>query len=165
MPPGLIVAVNEHGPWYTAAKIVRKHKDGQVEIQTNRSHLSKTIHYSKIRLAPPEVDQPFVSKRMLAKLGLGNNSDDDAGEDDYDGDDPDSSAPDRKALRGYRPWTDNTGTFAIIAKYVGIDGKSVKLLRKKDGKDIKVPLSRLSKADREVVERLKTAPKPENPFE
>ncbi len=188
LPAGLIVAVNDHGPWYKAAKIVRKHKDGQVDVELVGFGRVKTLHWSKIRLAPPEVDQPFVSKRMLAKIGLGSNSDkDDADdedsfaedegdseegdseegdseEDDSEEDDGDSK-PAGKSERGYRPWTDNTGTFAIVAKFIEVEGESVKLLRKKDGKEIKVPLSRLSKADRKVAERLKAAPKPSNPFE
>ena len=168
LPKGLIVAVNEHGPWYKAAKIVSKHKDGEVEVEFVGFNRVKTIHYSKIRLAPPEVDQPFVSKRMLAKLGLDENSyDDGADDDDSSGMDEDEgdSEPDAKSDSGYRTWTDSTGTFAIVAKYVDNDGKNIKLLRKKDGKEIEVPISRLSDADRKVAERLKATPKPDNPFE
>ena len=166
LPAGLIVAVNDIGPWYKAAKVVRKHKDGQVEVEFVGFNRVKTVHYSKIRLAPPEVDQPFVSKRILAKLGL-NSDDDDAVDDDSADEDEDEadSEPVAKSDRGYRTWTDNTGTFAIVAKYVDIDGKNIKLLRKKDGKEIQVPLSRLSEDDRKMAERLQAAPKPGNPFE
>ena len=173
LPTGLIVAVNEHGHWYKAAKVVRKQKNGQVDVEMVGFGRIKTVHWAKIRLAPPEVDQPFISKRMRAKLGLDSTSDDDdvddvanAGDDSFDEDEEqEDSEPVGKSERGYRPWTDNTGTFAIVAKYAGFEGEKVKLLRKKDGKEIKVPLARLSKEDRKVAERLKAAPKPGNPFE
>ena len=162
------VAVNDFGPWYKAAKVIRKHKDGRVEVELNGFNRVKTLPYTKIRLAPPEVDQPHVKKRLLAKLYHGrmpDGADDEEEEDDDDSDDDDTPATAGTSERGYRTWTDDSGTFAIIAKYAGTDGKSVKLLRKKDGQEIKVPLARLSEADRKMAERLMAAPKPDNPFE
>ena len=172
LPAGLIVAVNDIGPWYKAAKVVRKHNDGQVEVEFIGFHQIKKIHWSKIRLAPREVDQPFVSKRKLAKIYPGNRADDDDVDDTDDDDsfdddsrDEDTSSTATKADRGYRTWADDTGTFAIIAKYVDTDGDKVCLRRKKDGKTIKVPLSRLSKGDKKVARRLKESPQASNPFE
>jgi len=69
------------------------------------------------------------------------------------------------ANRDYRTWTDDTGTFAVIAKCVGFDGDNIRLQRKHDGREISVPLARLSKHDRDRAERLKKSPQPKNPFE
>ncbi len=52
-----------------------------------------------------------------------------------------------------RTWTDATGKFTVEAKFVGLDGDALTLERK-DGKQVTLPLSRLSPADREVAERL-----------
>jgi WD40 repeat protein len=48
---------------------------------------------------------------------------------------------------GYRTWTDSTGGFSTLAAYLGPSGDAVRL-RKTDGSEITVPLSRLSQADR-----------------
>ena len=161
LPPGLIVAVKDMGPWYFSGKIIRKLEKGQVEVQLTRSpSRTRTVHFSSIRLAPPEVDQPFVGKRALASVKSGNvNS-----EDVFQSDD-DNPAQANASDRSYRTWTDNTGTFAIVAKYVESEGDKVLLKRKEDGRTIKVPLSRLSEADRKTAKRLQESPQLENPFE
>ncbi|MBN2291964.1 MAG: hypothetical protein JXM70_06030 [Pirellulales bacterium] len=166
LPPGLIVAVNDFGPWYKAAKVIRKHKDGQIELEiVGRSGRTKTFPWSKIRLAPPEVDQPFVSKRMLASVYRDEKPSNDGDDEDSDDEDGDEPAFGGKTDRGYRTWTDDSGTFAIVAKYIKFDGERIVLQRKKDGREIPVPISRLSEADREVAQRLMKEPKPSNPFE
>ena len=66
--------------------------------------------------------------------------------------------------RQMRTWSDDSGTFQVEAKFVRLDGSNVVLTRK-DGKELVVPVSRLSKADRDVVEALKNSPAPTNPFE
>src|SRR3954465_4052156 len=49
-----------------------------------------------------------------------------------------------------RTWTDTTGKFKVAGEFVEVqDGKA--LLRRADGKEIKVPLKRLSDADRQFV--------------
>jgi hypothetical protein len=52
---------------------------------------------------------------------------------------------------GFRVWTSSNGNFHLRAKYVGRDGDDVKL-KKPDGHVIRVPFSKLSKADRRFVE-------------
>ena len=51
-----------------------------------------------------------------------------------------------------RNWVDNTGSFSCVARLVSVDGNSV-LLAKPTGKMATVPLSRLSQADLEFVNR------------
>ncbi len=168
LPRGLIVAANNFGPWYRSAKIIKKLDDGRVEVQLYDSHRTEILDITKIRLAPPEVDQPFVNNRVLERI-YGSNYLGDAAADNEEEDDDNADADDdaavSKADRGYRAWTDDTGTFAVVAKYVGCDGDKVRLQKKADGKEIKVPISRLSKSDRELTERLQKTPKASNPFE
>jgi hypothetical protein len=63
-----------------------------------------------------------------------------------------------------RIWTDNTGTYKIEAVYAGLDDGKVKLKRK-DGREVAVPLDRLSEADQKLVEELRKKPVAPNPFE
>lgn len=51
-----------------------------------------------------------------------------------------------------RAWTDSTGKHKISAELLSVDDGIV-VLRKDDGKLIKIPLLRLSKQDREFVEK------------
>ncbi len=62
-----------------------------------------------------------------------------------------------------RVWTDASGSFEVEAVLVRIDGNNV-VLKRKDGKELSVPIDRLSKADQGVVAGLKGA-KPDNPFD
>lgn len=54
-----------------------------------------------------------------------------------------------------RTWSTATGKFTTEAEYVGIseDGKTVKIRKKEDSKEIDVPLDKLSKADQEYVSK------------
>jgi hypothetical protein len=64
-----------------------------------------------------------------------------------------------------RTWTDSTGKHKIEATYLGVEDNKVKLHRT-DGKEIAVPLDRLSKADQEFVKQLQAAAAAsDNPFE
>ena len=64
-----------------------------------------------------------------------------------------------------RTWTDDTGKFTVEASFDGLEDGEVKLL-KPDGKTTRIPLDKLSPADRELAEQLaekqaaKPAPKP-----
>ncbi|MFK8111521.1 MAG: SHD1 domain-containing protein [Rubripirellula sp.] len=55
--------------------------------------------------------------------------------------------------KGIRFWSDNTGKFKIEAEFRKLDGANV-VLTSKDGKEIKVPRSRLSKSDQALIDRL-----------
>jgi hypothetical protein len=72
-----------------------------------------------------------------------------------------------------RTWKDATGKFEIAASFAGKDDSGV-LLKKSDGKTIRVPLDKLSKEDHAYVEELlkaeaaqpeKKPAEPANPFE
>ena len=174
LPRGLILAVKWTGSWH-AAKVVRALSDGQVEVEVIGWHRTETHPRSELRLAPPEVDQPGISRAVLAKIygrPVQNAENDDEGDDDAPDAADDSAAgsakdkaADPNAMRGYRPWTDDSGTYAIVAKFVRADATHVTLQRKKDGKEVNVPLERLSTADRRIVEHLRNAPVPSNPFD
>lgn len=49
-----------------------------------------------------------------------------------------------------RTWTDATGQFRIEAAFVGKEGEVIRL-RKADGSEVRVPLSKLSRADAEYI--------------
>ena len=64
-----------------------------------------------------------------------------------------------------RTWTDSTGKHKIEATFLGIEDNKVKLHRT-DGKELAVPLDRLSKADQEFAKKLQEATAvSDNPFE
>jgi hypothetical protein len=49
-----------------------------------------------------------------------------------------------------RTWTDATGKFSVKAEYRGLAGDGV-LLKKEDGKVVRIPLDRLNKADQDLI--------------
>jgi hypothetical protein len=73
-----------------------------------------------------------------------------------------SPAPSTTASPQYRVWKDSSGKFEIEATLVSFENGLVRLLRK-DGKEISLPLSRLSEADQTFVE--KSLSESSNPFE
>ena len=58
-----------------------------------------------------------------------------------------------------RIWTSETGTFAVEARFVGLEDGKVKLL-KKDGTTVKMSLDKLTQADRELANQLARGAKP-----
>jgi hypothetical protein len=143
LPPGLIVAARWHNRW-SAAKVVQVLENGQVEVQFREWPWKEKRNRADIRLAPPEVEQPDVDPSLLAGIASA------------------GTATTGMTPGAYRSWTDSTGTFTIEAKYVGTEGEKVRLLRKTDGKEVLVPLARLSEADRKFLEQARQA---DNPFE
>ncbi len=135
LPPGLIVALKHHRRWY-AGVIVETLDNGQVEAHRQGRNDTKTYSRRDIRLAPPEVDQPDVDAKLLTAK-------------QPDAEQPAKKQPDTARLdvasaAGFRVWTDDTGTFAMVAKYVDADETHVRLQRKKDDKEKKVPVAFLS---------------------
>jgi hypothetical protein len=53
--------------------------------------------------------------------------------------------------RDVREWSDSSGSFKVEASFVRLEDKTA-VLKRKDGKEVKVPLSRLSPEDRELAE-------------
>lgn len=64
--------------------------------------------------------------------------------------------------REMREWT--SGKFKVSAKFVKFDADKI-VLQRKDGKEISVPLSKLSAADQKIAETLKAGAEEKNPFE
>ena len=54
--------------------------------------------------------------------------------------------------RKLRTWTDSTGTRKVQARFIELDGENV-VLQRQDGKQVRVPLERLSNADRAFAQR------------
>jgi hypothetical protein len=64
-----------------------------------------------------------------------------------------------------RVWSDATGGFKVDAVFMEVDNEKVKLKRA-DGKEVSVPISRLSKIDQEYIKKMVDAIKDlDNPFE
>ena len=64
-----------------------------------------------------------------------------------------------------RTWLDSTGKHKIEATFLGIEENNVKLHRT-DGKELSVPLNRLSAADQEIAKKMQAAAAAsDNPFE
>ena len=57
-----------------------------------------------------------------------------------------------------RTWTDNTGKFRVEATFVHLDGENVVLQSVSDGKQMTLPLTRLSDADQKYVKGLGKTP-------
>ncbi|WP_372896888.1 SHD1 domain-containing protein [Stieleria sp.] len=57
--------------------------------------------------------------------------------------------------RGMRQWSDSTGAFRVDAQFVRVDGPNV-VLQRADGKELSVPISRLSTADQAVVKAIES---------
>ena len=51
----------------------------------------------------------------------------------------------------FRKWTDSTGKFSVAARFIEFKNARVRLERKDDGKEIDIPMSRLSKEDQEWI--------------
>ncbi len=81
--------------------------------------------------------------------------------------DQDDGASAKPGQPKVRLWEDATGSFNVEATLIGVKDDKV-TLKKKDGKEITVPLSKLAEEDRAYVKEYKeelSKPKPVNPFE
>ena len=150
LPTGLVVAVKKQQNAWGVATIIRKLEHGEYQVAHSGGHgiygnEKKDYHWADIRLAPPEVEQPYVDKKLLKELYPENKTP------QTESDDPDSEG------REFRTWTDSSGQFRIVAKYLKIEGSSVVLKKKEDGKEVQIPISRLSEKDRQIAKRLKEA--------
>jgi len=66
------------------------------------------------------------------------------------------------AARGLREWT--SGESKVEAQFVRFDGTKI-VLKRKDGKELSVPINLLSAADQKVAETLREPVKAKNSFE
>ena len=116
--------------------------DGRVSLRFSGERFDAKLPRADLRLPPPEVKQPNVASP-------------------FDTTTPAAVSPAASASLQFRTWSDASGAFQIEAKLIEHLGESVRLVRK-DGKEVVVPLARLSEADRQYAA---TATKAENPFE
>lgn len=145
---GQILIGHDTGAWYPA-EIVALNDDGTVDVTFRGwGNRKSTLPRSRLQLAPPEVEQLNLKTEQVATAGQPASPEDNP-----------FATPDEKASR---TWTDASGRFKIEGKYLGKVGDSVRLLRA-DGKELTVPLSKLSAADQKFVAARET-PEPENPF-
>jgi len=141
LPKFLVVAAKRDNQWYQA-HISGELPDGRVSLRFSGERFDAKLPRADLRLPPPEVKQPNVASP-------------------FDTTTPAAVSPAASASPQFRTWSDASGAFQIEARLIEHLGESVRLVRK-DGKEIVVPLARLSEADRQYVA---TAAKAENPFE
>jgi hypothetical protein len=141
LPKFLVVAAKRDNQWYQA-HISGELPDGRVSLRFSGERFDAKLPRADLRLPPPEVKQPNVASP-------------------FDTTTPAAVSPAASASPQFRTWSDASGAFQIEAKLIEHLGESVRLVRK-DGKEVVVPLARLSEADRQYAA---TATKAENPFE
>jgi hypothetical protein len=136
---GQIVQLKDHWRW-VPADILELLGDGKVKVHPrgwSTKSWDKAVSRENLQLAPDELFQPYKSP----------------------------TAPAMSAGVAMRTWSDVTGTHKIEATYLGVaDGKVQ--LKRKDGREIGVPLESLSKEDQQYVQQAQeSAKKPPNPFD
>jgi hypothetical protein len=143
LPKYLVVAAKKGNQWYQA-HFHSELPDGKLSVRFSGSRFDDKLPRTDVRLPPPEVKQPNVASPFGSAssptVSTGTAGTPAAGE--------------------FRTWSDATGTFKIEAKLVEHLGESVRLVRK-DGKEVVVPLSRLSAADRQHAAAIQAT----NPFD
>jgi hypothetical protein len=146
LPVGLIVCARAQAGW-RGAEVREVTPDGKVKVRysANRPPWDMELPRADIQLAPIEVEQPNLDENALAQV-YGNRG----------------AASTESSM--FRTWMDNTGTFRIEAQFLGVVEGKVRL-RRKDGREIAVPLDRLSEADQQEAERLQKPATVANPFE
>ena len=161
---GQIIQVHEHGRW-VAAEVADFLASGDVAIIYRGwgSNRRGTFRRADIQLAPPEVDQPrrtagnespTVATGVATPAAMASENVPRA-----------STAAMVATTIMSRSWSDVSGSFRVEALYLGKQGENV-LLRRADGKEVAVPLSRLSADDqRYVASLLEEAQRLGNPFE
>jgi hypothetical protein len=140
---GQIIQFQDHGSFWYAGEVLELLSDGKVRIRGRGfGARESTVARRNIQLAPDEVDQPH--KPPTAS--------------------PTTATSTSAATGSTRTWTDASGEHKIEATYLGVADGKVKL-KKSDGKEIAVPLDKLSADDQKLVEKLQAAKKSPNPFE
>ena len=139
---GQIVQIREHGSAWHAAEITGILPEDKVAARYRGwGQRTANLLRNQIQLSPKEVIQP---KRP-------------------ESDSPLPSKPFSPSVP--RTWSDGSGSFKVEATYMGADGDKV-ILKKTDGKEVSVPLSRLSVADQRFVAQVQEESKKlGNPFD
>ena len=140
---GQILIAHNTGAWYPV-EILTLLPDGRVELHFRGwgDANNKILPRDRLQLAPDELDQPNIKAAAPAVATRSDES--------------------PTAEPKWHTWSDDSGKFKIEGVFVALEGGKVKL-RRKDGKEVSVPLDRLSKADRDFA--AEQAKEPTNPFE
>ena len=143
---GQIVQIREHGRVWQAAEITDLLPDGKVATRYRGwGQRTATVLRNQIQLAPKEVNQPKRPDKSpaTATQSVGSNS----------------------GTSATRTWSDSSGSFKVEAIYLGVSGDKV-VLKKTDGQEVSVSLSRLSIQDQRFVAKMQEESKQlGNPFE
>lgn len=147
--------------WYPA-RIKQLLRDGTVELGfltwgEERGRSSETVARNDIQLAPPELTQPArpasmprTSKPRSTMPGTSSSAA------------PPARPATTKTAHGMRTWIDATGRFKIEADFVSLADGTV-TLRRADGKNMEIPLEKLSAAD-QTHARKSHESEADNPF-
>lgn len=137
LKPGDKVGVQLGGAWFDAV-FVKKISANLVRVKrTDNGHELTT-----------RIDDLRPSKRNAAKskkLGEGEEN-------------PFATEDEKAANRKPRTWTERSGKFSVEATLLRVDDDQVVLRRKSDEKEVKVPLDKLSDADRKYVAEITGSP-------
>ncbi len=146
---GQIIQARDYAGWHPA-EIKQLLPDGKVKLRYRGAGggWDKDFARSDIQLAPDEVDQPNLDAQALARLRGASGA----------------QAVSAVNAPAWRTWKDSTGTFTVEAEFLGISEGKVQL-RRKDGREVLVPLERLSQSDQQEVQKLQQAAGPTNPFD
>ncbi|MCY2987858.1 MAG: SHD1 domain-containing protein [Planctomycetota bacterium] len=149
LPVGLILCVRDFAGWHPV-EVRELLSGGKVKVQFRGwGQREGVFARADLRLAPEDLDQPALGDQTAKQL---------RGETGAESETTDSG------IASYRTWMDDTGSFKIEAEFLGVAENKVQL-RRKDGREVKVPLARLSKADQEEVKKLQQKAAAANPFE
>ncbi|MBC8354388.1 MAG: hypothetical protein H8E66_20525 [Planctomycetes bacterium] len=143
LPKFMVVAAKKGDGWYQA-HVSSVQPDGMVAIRYSSDRADTKVARSDLRLPPPEVEAPNLRPNYRTSVPSSS-----------------SPSPSQAASDAFRIWTDSTGKFKVEAKLVSKSADAVSIVRK-DGKELTIPLARLSAADRQFVLTLN---KSDNPFE
>lgn len=153
---GQILLLRDTGAWYPVEILDLPANDVKIHFRGWSSSWDKVVKRDLLQLAPDELFQPAKPRTGTAvKIAL------------PEGAPPKVAtpavavAPPVPAIT-VRTWSDPTGTHKIEATYLALEEGKVRL-RRQDGREIAVPLEKLSAADQQYVAQVRTVP--ENPFD
>ncbi|QDS86625.1 hypothetical protein EC9_07980 [Rosistilla ulvae] len=138
---GQIVQFQEHGSFWFPGEIVSLNADKSVVVRRRAGSSRKvTVKRRNIQLAPEQLPQPNEP----------------------------ASAPDApmtaEGTSPVRTWSDATGRFKIEANLLRVENGGA-VLKRTDGREVTVPVKKLSSADQAYLNDWEAALHAENPFE
>ncbi len=129
LPVGLIVQFRYSPSFWFSGEILEVLPDGKVKVKGRGfGGQTRTVPLAQVQLAPKELSQPNLTAEQIAKVYNTN-----------------------PLFGKVRTWTDNNGK-TVEAEFRDFADGNVQLRRKSDGQDFEFPISKLSAADRELVE-------------